>query len=457
MNVIVIVTDSLRADAVGCYGSRVKTPNLDRLAAEGTLFERAYSESLPTMPTRTSWWTGRVQFPFRGWQQFETADLLLAEVLYDKGYTSALVSDCYHMFKPVYNCGRGFDNVFWVRGQQCDPWVQPGEGRADLERYYRFRGDDSDPVWREIAEQHMRNASVRVSEEDYAAPRVIKQAMRWLESVTTKKRDRLFLWVDCFDPHEPWDPPEPYWSMYDSAYKGQELIDPVPGPVEGYLTPEELRHTKALYDGEVSFVDKWVGVLLDYLRDTGLYENTFIMQVSDHGEPFGEHGIIRKAQPWNYTELVHVPWIVRHPDGLGAGSRVPAIVQTTDLMPTVLDALGISRELRLDFIAPVKTGVFPQDTVVSSRDIALHGHSLLPLLRGEIDAVRDYACIGHGGASWTIRDHDWSYHLFLDGQRPSELYDLRRDWGEEHNLAAEEPDVAAHQELALRRFVANLR
>jgi arylsulfatase A-like enzyme len=108
MNVIVLVADSLRVDHLGCYGSAVQTPNLDRLAGESATFDQAYAENLPTLPCRTAWWTGRHLFTQRGWQPFAPSDYLLAEVLWDKGYSSALITDVYHMHKPVYNCGRGF-------------------------------------------------------------------------------------------------------------------------------------------------------------------------------------------------------------------------------------------------------------------------------------------------------------------------------------------------------------
>ncbi|MFB0504488.1 MAG: sulfatase-like hydrolase/transferase [Candidatus Bathyarchaeia archaeon] len=104
LNVVVIVTDSLRVDHVGYYGSDVETPNIDGLAEECTTFEQASSEGLPTLPTRTTWWTGRYTFPFRGWQPFLNSDLLLAEVLWNRSYKPALISDTYHMHEPVYNC-----------------------------------------------------------------------------------------------------------------------------------------------------------------------------------------------------------------------------------------------------------------------------------------------------------------------------------------------------------------
>lgn len=457
MNVIVIVTDSLRVDHVGCYGSKVRTPNLDRFAREAALFEHAYSDSLPTMPMRTTWWTGKVGFPYRTWQPFEPSDYLLAEVLWDRGYTSALITDTYHMHKPVYNCGRGFDTVVWVRGQEYDPWIVDPDIPVDLSRYHRFRGDDSDADWRPRFEQYLRNRTTFRTTEDHLAPRVAKEALRWLDYVVKTKgqKDRLFLWVDFFDPHEPWDPPEPYRSLYDPGYKGQEIIDPVTGEVAGYMTPAEVAHTRALYAGKVTFVDHWVGILLDHLRDLGLFDNSLIMHVSDHGEPFGEHGIIRKARPWNYEELVHIPWLIRHPAGLGAGQRFSQIVQSQDLMPTILHFLGIAQPLELPFLAPTRT-MFPQDMVIDKKTALLDGTSLLPLMAGEVEKIRDYAYTGHHARQWSIRTHAWSYLLPIDGSGPPELYDRQSDPSEQRNVLHVHPEVAKHLELELRRFVDGL-
>ena len=450
MNVIVIVMDSLRVDHVGCYGSHVQTPNMDRVAREGTLFANAFSESLPTLPTRTTWWTGRVNFPFRPWQPFELEDVLLAEVLWDRGYTSALITDTYHMHKPRYNCGRGFDTTVFVRGQECDPWIVDESIPLDFSRH-RLRGDESDAFWRPVFEQYLRNMSVVKKEEDYFAPRVASEAMRWLDHQVRDRgaTDELLLWVDFFDPHEPWDAPHPWRSMYDPDYDGQELIDPVVGDVSGYMTPREIEHTKALYAGEVTFVDKWVGALLDRIRDLGLWENTLLMLTSDHGEPFAEHGYIRKARPYNHEQLVHIPWIIRHPGGLGAGRQVDALVQTTDLMPTILDALHIA--------CPLKPAHPTPDMRATARETSLHGSSLLPLMRGDVQEVRPYAYSGHYGKQWSIRNHEWAYLLNIDGRAGSELYHRVSDPTEQHNVLTRHPQVADMLELELRRWVASLR
>ena len=470
MNIIVIVTDSLRADHCSCYpmcqsynGAKVATPNMEGLAADGTTFLHAYCESLPTMPTRTTWWTGRVVFPFRGWQTFEHSDYLLAEVLWDKGFTSALFSDTYHMHKPTYNCGRGFDTVGWVRGQEYDPWIVD-DVPVDVTKWHKLKGDESDEMWRPRFEQYLRNRTTFESEENWFAPQLTRKATNWLDEQVkgAGKKDKLFLWMDYFTPHEPWDPPEPYWSMYkDPAYEGQDIIDPVAGPIDGYLSEDEVQRVKSLYAGEVTFVDKWVGALLDHLRELGLYEDSLIMWMTDHGEPFGEHGIIRKARPWNYEELVRIPWLLKLPESLSAEipqvpAQIDALVQPTDFMPTVLEAVDIEAPLPLIHRGPRSAGAFPQDLALDRNEIQMHGHSLLPLLRGEARSVRDYAYTGIHRQSWAIQNHEWRYQLFVDGSRPPELFHRPTDPYDQKNVIAGHQAVADELELELRRYVASL-
>ncbi|MDO8588444.1 MAG: sulfatase [Armatimonadota bacterium] len=449
MNLIVIVTDSLRYDHVGYGGGRARTPNIDAFAAESAVLDNAYGENLPTGPCRAAWWTGRHLFPYRGWQNFEKDDLLLAEYLWDKGFTSALVADTYHMHKPGTNWGRGFDTVRWVRGQEYDAWIVDPEIPVDLGTRHRFRGDPGDETWKTNFIQYLRNKSAMPAEEDYCLPRTIKSAIGWLEEVTKPRKDKLFLWVDCFDPHEPWDPPAPFREMYDPDYTGQELIDPIPGPVKGYMTPRELEHTLALYAGNVTWVDKWVGVLLDRIRDLGLYENSLIIHTSDHGEPFGEHGVIRKTgESLGYEEAAHIPWVIRHPDGTGAGKRFAGFAQPPDLAPTVLDFLGIpiakaNPETR--GMPPLRESQFPVIT----------GRSLAPMLRGERESVWDFAVTANHGAVWSIRTDEWSF-VYKPRNQSRELFDRRNDLAEQKNLAGELPERAAELELLLNRFVETL-
>jgi arylsulfatase A-like enzyme len=185
------------------------------------------------------------------------------------------------------------------------------------------------------------------------------------------------------------------------------------------------------------------------MRELGLFDNTLIIHVSDHGEPFGEHGIIRKAVPWNFEELVRSPLAIRHPKGMGAGKRVSAFAQAVDIMPTILDFLGLPTVLEQQYRAPGRD-LFPQDVVAASKTVAIEGESLLPLMGGVKKAIREFAYIGHYDRAWTIRTMEWSFHLSLStGERA--LFDLREDPGERRNLAAENPGAARDLELELRR------
>jgi arylsulfatase A-like enzyme len=194
-----------------------------------------------------------------------------------------------------------------------------------------------------------------------------------------------------------------------------------------------------------------VGIFLERIKDLGMLENTLIIYTTDHGEPFGEHGIIRKARPWPYEELSHIPFILGHPKEIGKGKRIDAFIETCDVMPTILDFLGIE--------GPA----------------AMQGQSLLPLVSEEIEQLRDYGYSGYYSRSWSIRNKEWSYILWLPESpapregtpwtlggtfktpRKPELYDRENDPLEQHNLVDEYPDVADELELTLRRFVSTLR
>ncbi len=433
MNIIVIVADSFRRDHLGCYGNDwISTPNLDAFAAQSCLIEGAYADSLNTMPARTSMWTGRINFPFRPWQPLEASDVHIAEWLWDKGYHSGYVTDVYHMHKPGFNCGRGFDSTLFIRGQEYDPWIV--DESVDVDEAFAAHHklsphNDKADMWADRFRQYLRNVSVRETEEDYYVAQVMNGGVRWLQE--RQGRDDLFLWVDCFDPHEPWDPPLSFKEPYNPGYAGIDIIDPVPSLVDGYLSPEEMANVRALYAGEISFVDKWIGRLLDAARDMGYFENSMIIFTSDHGEPLDDHGIVRKHRPWLYQELAAVPMLVHMPDGAGAGERRDALVQLCDIAPTICDAAGAD----------------PQP--------GTHGRSVLPLVRGEVDSLRDTVLTGIHKSSWNIRDDRWSFLMAFDRER--ELYDRAADPTEQRNVIAEYPDVACAMELDLRRQIADLR
>ncbi|MFH1490398.1 MAG: sulfatase/phosphatase domain-containing protein, partial [Pseudomonadota bacterium] len=141
----------------------------------------------------------------------------------------------------------------------------------------------------------------------------------------------------------------------------------------------------------------------------------------------------KKAQPGLFESLVHIPLIIRHPEGLGAGKRFDALVETTEIFPTITDFLKLKQPPRL------------------------HGKSLLPIMAGETDKIRDYAYCGHFKRNWRVSNHEWSFVLNFDKGKENELYNLKADPGEKENLITKETQKAMELELELRRFVAELR
>jgi len=406
MNLIVIMADSFRADHIGCYGnSWIRTPALDALAAETVLFEQAYAEGPITLPARTALFTGKYTFPFRGWAPLEESDVTICEILSHAGYTNIIVGDAGPLWDLGGNYGARFDVELYMRRGKPD-WYAPGEDPEideEVQWYRELRGRSAslsvNPLHDKRYGAYLVGRKKRNPNEGSCAQRIIQTAIKMLEKHA--RPDKLFFWLDCFDPHEPWDPPAPYDTMYDKGYKGRKIINPPPGPSD-YLTPEELEHVRALYAGAASNTDLWIGKFLEFLRTSGLLDRSLVVFMSDHGEPLGEHGVMRKVGGAPYSPLLWIPFMIRHPSGEYAGERISALLQTPDFLPTVLGLLGV--------------GV-PQD---------IHGKDLWPLVKGEEASVRRYAYCGFHQGDAAVRDHKWSY-VRSARSRGEELYDLEAD------------------------------
>ena len=483
MNVIVIVTDSLRADYVSCYGnSWIKTPNFNNFSKNSLKVANAYPEGLATIPVRTALLTGRYTLPFRGWQGLERGDILLPELLWGHGVKTSIISDTYHMHKPGMGFSRGFDEVHWIRGQESDPYIL--NGNVEEKITLLDKPHQSDPEHGRRLQQYFRNISKTDwnDESNHFVARVTERAIRWLEEKSYD--DPFFLWIDSFDPHEPWDPPEPYWSMYEERKRERSIISPIYGTIEGYLTDEELSRVRSLYAGEISLVDKWIGKIFDKIRSTGHMSDTMVIWLSDHGEPLGEHGIVMKARPWPYEELIRIPLLVHHPDGIMDGKSVKGMVQTVDIMPTVLEFLNINEKMREN----------------GERLPHVHGLSMGGLLSGDYEVLRKFAISGYYKKSWSITDGNWKYITYLEEEatrylacditeqiskrsidpssrvlsynllkdsrnnenglslssREPELYNLQHDPYEKNNLLKQNSvsnEVGKKLELELRRFM----
>jgi arylsulfatase A-like enzyme len=424
MNVILVILDSLRADHVACYGNTwIQTPTLDKLAQESAVFTRAFPESLPTIPVRRSIHTGRRTFPFGewaprkgdpvlsyGWQPIPEDQITLAETLSGKGYYTVFVTDTFHHFKPSMNFHRGFDQWHWIRGQEADLYgsvaLVPRE-RVEAALTPQMRQFGPAPMIR----QYLANQAQRRGEEDFQAPRVFRAAMQCLEE--NQREDKLFLLVDCFDPHEPWDPPRHYVDLYDPGYEGREVIFPPYGPAT-HLSEAELKHMRALYAGEVTMVDRWLGRFLDKARSLGLLDRSLVIVTSDHGHQLGEHGLLGKVAFGLFNELMDVPLLIRHPEGAGAGSRVGAFAQHHDVPATILALLGIE----------------PTEP--------MEGINLWSAVGGSRDPSREYVTAAFNNYVW-CRDERYAYIARNDGAE-AHLYDMEKDPEQLQDIAAEQPE-----------------
>ncbi len=402
MNCIVIVCDTLRRDHCSPYHRGrtlnqlsqeqaswvVPTPNMERLAQRGVVFENAWCGSTPCMPARRDIYTGRYEFLERGWGPLEDGDLDLprqvsgpkptsiAKLLSEEYSVSYLVTDHFHLWEQGSgNYHMGYAGYEFIRGHEGDAWkTDPVVFPCPDDRYAKV-------------ERHHRNVFLtRRKEEDYFCAQVFSRAAEWLEQ--NHAHDDFYLHIDSFDPHEPWDPPEEFVKMFDPrGYEVDRWHSKPPYDLwSNHMTEDELRHFQARYAASVVFTDKWFGVLLDKMDELDLWKDTVVIFTTDHGTFNGDRGRLGKGQTHQFDALGHIPFIIAHPE-YGAGQRRDHIVQLVDIYPTVLSALNRA---------------CPPDR---------HGVDLLPVLRDAGEKTRDYAISGQFGKSVSIMDGEWALHV----------------------------------------------
>jgi arylsulfatase A-like enzyme len=385
-NVILVSIDSLRADHLGSYGyGRDTSPNIDALAAEGVLFERATAQAPWTLPSHASMLTSlysRTHQADDPRKRLPGTQPTLASTLRESGHsTHAIVSGTFMW--AHFGLAKGFDSY-----------------------------DDSI-----IQSSHQANHEAITSPE-------IHQRVRGL---LDREEEPFFFFLHYWDVHYDFVPPPPYDTLFDPDYEGsidssQFIQNPAIRPE---MDPRDLQHVIALYDGEVAWVDSWLGKLVNELKERGLYDRTVIVLTSDHGDEFFEHGE-KGHQHSLYEELLHVPLIIRIP-GLAEGKRIAERVELIDIMPTLLELTG----------APAAPG--------------MQGRSLLPLIRGEPWVARaSFAETTKGRKNrleseksqiWAVYKGEQKLILFDADRYPAELFDLSKDGGEQRNLSAGEAEM----------------
>jgi arylsulfatase A-like enzyme len=276
VSVVFIILDSFRQDHMSYYNpdSPCETPGLDALARESVAFDNCYPEGLPTIPVRTCWLTGERTLAHRPWQPLTAEDRSIAELLTDEGYLSACFTDCYHYFKPGMNMHRGFRAWDWIRGQEFDAYRSRPLRRLVLDDYCK---DTFSPTWRRIVETALRNVEEFRTADDHYCARLMKRAGDWVEANASS--EPIFLWVDSFDPHEPWTPPREFDRYTDPSYQGKKCVFPPGGPASAHFSEEEIAYIRGLYAGECAYVDHYVGEFLAKLKDLDLYDRSLIMAI----------------------------------------------------------------------------------------------------------------------------------------------------------------------------------
>jgi arylsulfatase A-like enzyme len=389
-NVVLISIDTLRADAVGAYGQpRPTTPALDaRLAGTGVVFERCYSQSPKTTPSHMTLLTS-LEPPVHGvemWdgktpgQVLHPAVVTLAETLKDAGYATAAFTAGGHVHRS-----RGFGDGFDV----------------------------------------------------YRHGKELERALGWLDE---HRRDKFFLFFHTYQVHDPYVPPEPLVQQFAPDYQGRmlatlaELRTGLDGgwerahkvfweSVDGD-DPRDVAFVAGLYLAGVRHMDDTtLTALLDRLDTLGLADDTLVVLTSDHGEAFREHGVFLHDDL--YTETLHVPLVLRFPARLPEGMRLPDRVRTLDVLPTILDLVGVRP---------------PPD---------IQGRSLMPLVRGtrtREPVMSDYSNAPAKRVYQSLRDDGLTY--IVDG-RTEQLYDTAADPAEQRDVAADRPDQLASARLRL--------
>lgn len=414
MNVILIISDTVRYDYCGCYGNKwVQTPNINALARESAIMDNFFTASFPTGPMRKDVLSGRFTFSYTNWSQPRSKEEdVIAEIIKKKGYKTAFIGDTSN--SPQFRQGFDYEQVISAQSSRI----------AELPEEVKLPAVSSKlriPMKR--IQRIVRNAMGWDGEIDRRAPKTMLAAHRWLEDQYGDNTP-FFLYVDTFDPHEPWDPPRYYIERYDPGYEGDELMEPAYEPAD-YATQNEIEHMRYMYAGKLTMVDRWVGYLLDGVKRMGFADNTAIIFTSDHGFYHGEHNLIGKVHldregvicgRWPlYSTIAHPPLLIKVP-GVTNGKRYDSFCQPPDIMPTILDMMNI----------PIPPRV--------------QGESLLSLIGGEQKRIRDFAISSltfvqdtEVRSPTSFRTKDYLY-VYGGDEWKSELYNLQIDPKETQNI-----------------------
>lgn len=474
-NILCFCTDQQRYDHLSCNGNKVlKTPNIDKIAAQGTCFDRAYVANPLCMPARSTLFTGLTP---RGHGVRTNGIPLdkniptLPEALRQAGYRTHSVGklhlECHA--EPYSDACR----TAWQSGA-VKKLPTPYYGFETVDFIGSHGGGLYGDYINELNENHP-HASAGLYKENALSQKTDKQCFsqsipqelhhtHWIADKTMEFLDAekdsekpFFLWCSFPDPHHPYCAPQPWCDMYspddievpevdeksfntlppfyrrlyeESGIRTAGLLSPAK------TTKRQLQEIIAMTYGMIAFIDSEIGRVMQKLKDDGLDDNTVVVFLTDHADMMGDHGMIRKG-PFDFEGLYKIPFIWRWQGHFQAGARAKGLASQIDFVPTLMELCGISA------LTQEMDGEFLPDRL----PWALPGKSLLPILEGKKDAVNDCVLIENDEDYLALRirtlvteTHKITVYA---GQAYGELYDLANDPHENHNLW----DVAEYQAL----------
>lgn len=305
-----------------------------------------------------------------------------------EGVFSHITTDHYHYFEVGgENYPLIFDSWEFIRGQERDTLV-PNLGKKEEREHYG-----------QYHTQYELNRQSFKDESDYPSPKTFSQAAKFIDQFHDE--DNWFLFVDSSDPHEPFDVPDDFEEDYGDTYDDKLFYWPKYESTEN-MPEHALEHIRKQYAKTLTMGDKWLGKLLDKMDEHQLWEDTLVILTADHGFMLGEHTLMGKNYVPAYNEIYHIPLLIHQP-GQKENRRINALTQNIDLFPTLLEFFGGN---------------------VSSCPDKLHGKSLIPLLEGEVDKLRDTAIYGLFGKQVNITDGKYTYFrsAIREDNSPINLY-----------------------------------
>ncbi len=416
-NVLLIVMDAVRPDHLSCYGyPKATSPNLDRLAREGTLYETCITAGSWTLPSLASLFTGLYQRDHEVSSRnlrLSGSFFTLAEILKSAGYATV-----------------GFSANAWVGdfsglNQGFDEFTDVWRGLDDA------RGDDG----AEVCNQWI---------------------FDWLETSYNDSRP-FFMFVLFFEPHFPYRPPPAYREKFLPENADRDLLTRLRNwehPREvGYIlkvpgmeiTPNELLLLESQYNGEIAYMDQRIGELLEELERRKILDNTITILTSDHGEHLGEHGLLDHKMSL-YEEVIRVPLIIRYPERVPAGQRIRSQVQNLNLLPTILKLCGVTSPAKQLF-DPLPLRASPGGEQRFAFVEFGPPDMFLDVMR---EAFAEFDSSRFSRSLKAVRTLEQKLIWSSDGRH--ELYDLVSDPGETKNLFEKQPELAGKMLKALDDF-----